>query len=133
MIEVVLVIGLGGAIGAILRWGVNVFFNYISAPAFGSTLAVNLIGSFLIGFLLVWFQENELAGTLLKTGIVVGLLGGFTTYSTFSMEVLQMMMAGSFASDYICRCDGAGVPNRNRSRNYTRSFDRTRLRKIRSC
>ena len=47
--EVALAVGLGGAVGAILRWQVGVFMSHLSAPAFWGTLAVNLAGSFLVG------------------------------------------------------------------------------------
>ena len=101
--EVVLVVGLGGAAGAILRWQVGVFMSHLLAPAFWATLTVNLVGSFLVGLLLMWFQEKLHISDVLRTGILVGLLGGFTTYSAFSMEAVNMMMAGSYgrASAYV--------------------------------
>ena len=101
--EVALVVGLGGAFGAILRWWVGVLMSYLSAPAFWGTLAVNLAGSFLVGLLLMWFQGKLPINDVLRTGIVVGLLGGFTTYSAFSMEAVNMMMAGLYgrASAYV--------------------------------
>ena len=101
--EVVLVVGFGGAVGAILRWWVGVFMNYLLAPAFVGTLVVNLVGSFMIGLLLIWFQGRLPISDVLRTGILVGLLGGFTTYSAFSMEAVNMMMAGLYgrASAYV--------------------------------
>ena len=101
--EVVLVVGLGGAVGAILRWQVGVFMSHLLAPAFWATLTVNLVGSFLVGLLLMWFQEKLHISDVLRTGILVGLLGGFTTYSAFSMEAVSMMMAGFYgrASAYV--------------------------------
>ena len=56
--EVVLVVGLGGAIGAILRWWVGLSMNHLLAPTFLGTLVVNLVGSFMVGLLLIWFQER---------------------------------------------------------------------------
>ena len=101
--EVVLVVGLGGAFGAIFRWWVGILMIYLSAPPFWGTLAVNLVGSFLVGLLLIWFQEKLPISDILRTGILVGLLGGFTTYSAFSMETVNMMMAGLYgrASAYV--------------------------------
>ena len=101
--EVVLVVGFGGAVGAILRWWVGVFMNQLLAPAFVGTLVVNLVGSFMIGLLLIWFQGRLPISDVLRTGILVGLLGGFTTYSAFSMETVNMMMAGLYgrASAYV--------------------------------
>ena len=101
--EVVLVVGLGGAVGAILRWWVGVLMSHLLAPDFLGTLVVNLAGSFLVGVLLIWFQGKLPINDVLRTGIVVGLLGGFTTYSAFSMEAVNMMMAGFYgrASAYV--------------------------------
>ena len=101
--EVVLVVGLGGAVGAILRWSVGVLMSHLLAPVFLGTLVVNLAGSFLVGVLLIWFQGKLPINDVLRTGIVVGLLGGFTTYSAFSMEAVNMMMAGFYgrASAYV--------------------------------
>ena len=101
--EVVLVVGLGGAVGAILRWWVGVLMSHLLAPVFLGTLVVNLAGSFLVGVLLIWFQGKLPINDVLRTGIVVGLLGGFTTYSAFSMEAVDMMMAGFYgrASAYV--------------------------------
>ena len=94
--EVALVVGLGGAVGAILRWWVGEFMSHLLAPAYFGTLVVNLVGSFIIGLLLIWFQGKLPINDVLRTGIVVGLLGGFTTYSAFSMEAVNMMMAGFY-------------------------------------
>ena len=101
--EVVLVVGLGGAVGAILRWWVGVLMSHLLAPVFLGTLVVNLAGSFLVGVLLIWFQGKLPVNDVLRAGIVVGLLGGFTTYSAFSMEAINMMMAGFYgrASAYV--------------------------------
>jgi len=102
-VEIALVVGLGGAVGAILRWWVGVFMSHLLAPAFLGTLVVNLAGSFLVGLLLIWFQGRLPISDVLRTGILVGLLGGFTTYSAFSMEAVNMMMAGLYgrASAYV--------------------------------
>ena len=101
--EVVFVVGLAGAVGAILRWWVGVLMSHLLAPVFLGTLVVNLAGSFLVGVLLIWFQGKLPINDVLRTGIVVGLLGGFTTYSAFSMEAVNMMMAGFYgrASAYV--------------------------------
>ena len=101
--EVVLVVGLGGAVGAILRWWVGVLMSHLLAPVFLGTLVVNLVGSFLVGVLLIWFQGKLPINDVLRTGIVIGFLGGFTTYSAFSMEAVNMMMAGFYgrASAYV--------------------------------
>ena len=101
--EVALAVGLGGAVGAILRWWVGMFMSHLLAPAFFGTLVVNVAGSFLVGLLLILFQGKLPISDVLRSGILVGLLGGFTTYSAFSMEAVNMIMAGSYgrASAYV--------------------------------
>ncbi len=93
---VVLAIGLGGAIGAILRFGVGVVVvNHLDA-AFWATLIVNFVGSVLIGLLMTVFEQKVAVGSPLSMGLVVGFLGGFTTYSAFSMETLDMVISGLY-------------------------------------
>jgi len=79
-----LAIGLGAAIGAWLRWGLGLWLN----PAFPSlplgTLAANLIGGYFVGLAIAWFAEHP----------GVPLLGGLTTFSTFSAEVVTALMRG---------------------------------------
>ena len=101
--EVAIVVGLGGAIGAILRWLTGVAMSHLLAPAFLGTFVVNLAGSFLAGLLLMWFHGKLPISDVLRTGILVGLLGGFTTYSAFSMETVNLMIAGFYgrASIYV--------------------------------
>ena len=91
------------AVRSILPWCVGELMRQLLSPAFWGTLVVNLIGSFLVGLLLIWFQGKLPISDVLRTGILVGLLGGFTTYSAFSMEVVSMMMAGFYgrASAYV--------------------------------
>ena len=94
--KVALAVAFGGAIGAILRWWIGIFVSYLQAPVYWGTLAVNIVGSFLVGLFLMWFQAKSPIGDLLRTGILIGLLGGFTTYSAFSMETINLLMAGFY-------------------------------------
>jgi CrcB protein len=58
------------------------------------TLAVNVLGSFLMGLLFVLFLERLATGPEIRSGVLVGFLGAFTTFSTFSMETLTLMETG---------------------------------------
>ncbi len=90
-----LLLGLGGAIGTVLRYFVSSttldFFRTASFP-FG-TLAVNLSGSFIIG-LLAGLNEDGLLSPNLRMFLFIGLLGGYTTFSSFSLETLNLVRAG---------------------------------------
>ena len=85
----------GGAIGALLRYWVSSATYGLTGNAFPyGTLLVNVTGSLLMGFLYIWLLERMLAGSALRGFLLIGLLGAFTTFSTFSMETLNLMESG---------------------------------------
>lgn len=102
MIKTIMVIGLGGGLGAILRHmvaktAVNFFGSYM---AWG-TLLVNLIGSFVIGFLVYMFVDKLQVSSLTKTFLIVGVLGGFTTFSSFSLAVMDLIFANDWGKAFV--------------------------------
>lgn len=89
------VIMLGGGLGAIARYMLSTSINEKLASNFPyGTLIVNVIGSFLMGFLAMWLVEKLGLNPLLRLAIFVGFLGAFTTFSTFSMETLHLFEEG---------------------------------------
>ena len=97
MIKNILLIGLGGSIGSIARYFVSRLNNqieWLSIPI--GTLAVNVIGSFLIGFLIGISEKSPILTVELRMFLMVGLCGGFTTFSSFSGENLMLMRNGQF-------------------------------------
>lgn len=84
-----LMVGLGGAAGSMLRYGCNLLIAALIHPGQISTFFVNIFGSFLIGLFTGCCKE----GTLLLM-LTVGLCGGFTTFSTFSMQNVRMLQEG---------------------------------------
>lgn len=92
----ILLVGLGGAVGSVLRYLVSGFVqsasNSISFP-FG-TLAVNVIGCFVIGVLSYLADVRGVLTPEMRALLVVGLLGGFTTFSSFGNETMALVRDG---------------------------------------
>ena len=90
-------IALGGAIGACLRWFVTARCElwFGKGLPFG-TLAVNVAGSFLLGLFYVLMQHGEMTQSPQRAFFAIGLLGAFTTFSTFSYETLLLLQHGEW-------------------------------------
>lgn len=86
-------VALGGAIGSMLRYGCTLLATQLSWKNWVATLAVNVLGSFLIGVLAGIGVKNR--WNLFAT---VGMCGGFTTFSTFSLQNIQMLQEGQYMS-----------------------------------
>jgi len=94
----ILFVGCGGFIGAVLRYIISSTVDSRFAPTvlpFG-TLSVNLIGCFLLGLIGGLIQAHQLFSPSVRVFLTIGVLGGFTTYSTFAFESLTLLMAGSW-------------------------------------
>lgn len=90
-----LAIAAGGAIGALLRyWTSTAVHNRLGTGFPYGTLTVNVMGSLLMGFLYIWLIERLAAGSALRAFLLIGILGAFTTFSTFSMETLNLLESG---------------------------------------
>jgi fluoride exporter len=87
-------IGVGAALGAWSRWGLGLLLNpWLAAFPLG-TLAANLIGGYLVGLAVGIFHLHVTASPELKLFVITGFLGGLTTFSTFSAEVTERLLAG---------------------------------------
>ncbi|MBT1449614.1 fluoride efflux transporter CrcB [Glaciecola sp. XM2] len=106
-----LFIAIGGALGACLRF----FANVTVTETFGkslpyATLGVNVLGSFCLGLAFAWFSDNTNINNDVKLMITVGLLGAFTTFSTFSLEVFLYLQEGDWIRAFatillnVCLC-----------------------------
>ena len=84
----------GAAVGALLRWVTGLAFNGLWAGFPLGTLLVNALGGLLIGVAMVWFARSP--HELLRLLLVTGLLGGFTTFSSFSAESLGLLQRGDW-------------------------------------
>lgn len=93
---------LGGALGAALRYLVsNGIYSVLGRDFPYGTLAVNVLGSFLMGVFSVILLEHKEVDPLLKLAILVGFLGAFTTFSTFSMETLALINEGDLSYAFL--------------------------------
>lgn len=92
----IFLVGLGGFAGAILRYLAILTANRMSDAPFlpYGTLAVNITGCLLIGFFAGLFENRHLISPELQSLLVVGFLGGFTTYSTFGYEIMLSLREG---------------------------------------
>lgn len=94
MVYTFLQVGFGGAIGAMLRFGVGLaLVRLIGTTAFPlAILSVNVVGSFLMGICVVWLGLRGM--TNLSPLLLTGVLGGFTTFSAFSLEAFTLFERG---------------------------------------
>ncbi len=87
----------GGGVGAALRyWMYGAAGKLLGADFPYGTLLVNIIGCFMIGFLMSVFEERFIVQPILRIFLTVGILGGFTTFSTFSFETIALLRDGSY-------------------------------------
>ncbi len=92
-------IGLGGFLGSIARFWLASFVQNKTESLFPlGTMMVNITGCFVIGLLMTLFQEKVAVGQNLRLFLIIGLLGGFTTFSSFSYDTLALMKSGNFLS-----------------------------------
>jgi CrcB protein len=91
-------VGIGAALGAWLRWGLSIWLNP-RVPMFPlGTLAANLIGGYLIGFAVAYFAANAQVAPEWRLFAITGMLGGLTTFSTFSAEVTELLLRGDYVA-----------------------------------
>ena len=87
----------GGGIGATARYGLQGVVYRVSGAEFPyGTLVVNVLGSFLIGVLMTSFEERFMVNPSLRVFLTSGILGGFTTFSSFSFETMALLRVGSY-------------------------------------
>lgn len=85
-------VGLAGAVGALARYGLGMMIDSIGPSAFPvSTLLINLIGSFLLGWLTHMFLRTGKLSPQFVTIVGTGMIGSFTTFSTFSVETIRLL------------------------------------------
>lgn len=92
-----LLVALGGALGSLLRYGFGAWVQGLAGPGFPySTLFINALGSFLLGLVVGLSLEGALSGEA-RLFLAMGVLGGFTTFSTFSYETVLLLQDGEWS------------------------------------
>lgn len=101
MLRLAVAVAAGGAVGALLRWGVGLagleLARRLPEPARWwplGTLAANALGCLAIGLLVGIFEHRWAAASAWRAFLVIGLLGGFTTFSSYALEATQMLQDG---------------------------------------
>jgi len=90
-----MMVGIGGALGSILRFLMSTaMVAWLGRDFPYGTLTINVLGSFLMGFLAFVLVEHFDLDAIWRTTILVGVLGGFTTFSSFSLETLHLFLTG---------------------------------------
>jgi len=93
----VLAIAAGGAVGSVLRFWMSTWVHTFAGRSFPyGTLTVNVLGCLAMGFLFVLFVDRLSDNAVLRAGILIGMLGGFTTFSSFSIETLNLIEQGAW-------------------------------------
>ena len=97
-----LVVSIGAAIGGVLRyWLSGYVYKFLPSSFPYGTLAVNFLGCLLIGLIIFVLSEKELISPLVRLFLTVGFCGGFTTFSTFSFETLNLLKDYDFFLAFI--------------------------------
>lgn len=91
----IVLVFIGGGLGAVARYLVSGWLYNVRGSHFPyGTLIENIVGCFLIGLLMAGFEERFLVSPSLRIFLTIGILGGFTTFSTFSYETISMLQDG---------------------------------------
>lgn len=94
MLQLLLAVFIGGGTGSVARWFLSMRFNPLHHAIPLGTLTANLIGAFIIGVGLAWFNRMTHIDPMWKLLITTGFCGGLTTFSTFSAEVVFLLQDG---------------------------------------
>lgn len=90
-------VAVAGAVGALLRWGVGTAVGERFPQFPWATMLINVTGSFLLGLLFVVLTERTTASPAMRLTLTTGLMGAYTTFSTFSLETFRLMEDGAYA------------------------------------
>ncbi len=87
-------VGLGAALGALLRWMLALWLNPLHAGVPPGTWVANVAGGYMVGLAVAWFAQQPELAPQWRLFAITGFLGGLTTFSTFSVEVVAPLQQG---------------------------------------
>jgi len=90
----IVAIGVGGGVGALLRWWLGLTLNAYFPAIPPGTLAANLIGGYVVGVAVAFFATYSAIAPEWRLFVITGFCGGLTTFSTFSAEIVNLMQQG---------------------------------------
>lgn len=91
----ILLLGLAGTVGTLLRAGCNALALRVFGPGMPwGTFVVNVVGSLAFGLIVAWSRSRGGLSAGVESALLVGLLGGFTTFSTFAFQSIELLEAG---------------------------------------
>lgn len=95
----ILVIGFGGFLGTVARFGLSGLVHRQFGDSFPyGTLVVNVLGCLVIGILMYFIEDRPMFGPTARLFLTIGLLGGFTTFSSFGYETVELLRHGNYRS-----------------------------------
>lgn len=94
MLNAVIAIAVGAALGAIMRWQLGLRLNEFFPTLPPGTLVANIVGGYIIGLAVAFFASTNEVAPEWRLFIITGFCGGLTTFSTFSAEVVTLLQAG---------------------------------------
>ena len=94
-------VGLGAALGAWLRWLFGIFLNPLFANILLGTLTANLVGGFLVGVAVEYFVHHDSIPPEWRLFVIVGFLGGLTTFSSLSAEAVELLSDRDFLWSFV--------------------------------
>lgn len=98
----ILSVAVGGSLGAVARYLVNLSPLASAAGKFPlPTFVINIVGSFLIGFLMIVFADRFEVNENVRMAVIVGFLGAFTTFSTFELEIFTLIRDREFVTGFL--------------------------------
>ena len=102
MIRAIILVGVGGGIGSVFRYLTAVVVNKYFQPAFPwATFIANILGCLIIGLLLGFFEKYQLTNPDLKYLFATGFCGGYTTFSTFAAENMNLFQSGNTLTAFL--------------------------------